>query len=121
MVIIAMATLALACANHKVVGVSPPPASQHIAHWQGSFYQFDDPRCTPEQRQAIRAAVMAVFGTSSPAREIAKRLHFSCDESNDGWFLTVWVFNANESPTPGGFCSVYLNRDLSVRKVVGGA
>jgi len=89
--------------------------------WPDTLYRFDDPRCTPDQRQAIRAATRAVIGTDVTSASVAKRLHFSCTESADGWSLTVWDVGPDEVPAPGGFTGVTLNRDFSVRSVVGGA
>ncbi len=115
-----MLTVAAGCANHGPRQAATP-ASQPTAEWRDSYFRFDDPRCSDNQRRAIRAATKAVIGSDQPTASVAERLHSSCTESADGWSLTVWQFGPNEVPVPGGFTGVLLNRDFSVRSVVGGA
>jgi hypothetical protein len=98
-----------------------PPATQAAPDWRGTFYRFDDPRCSADQQRAVRAATKAVTGTDQPSANLAEYLHFSCHESEDDWSVQVWHFGPNEGPVPGGFTSVLLNRDFSLRSVMGGA
>jgi hypothetical protein len=100
---------------------NPPPMTQPSVDYEKEYFRFDDARCSPDQRRAIRAATLAVTGNATPSPADLVRLHFSCLESADGWFLTVWNFGPAETPAPGGFTGVILNRDFSLRSVVGGA
>ena len=96
-------------------------ASQQAEKSRDFFFRFDDPRCSEAQRHAIRAATKAVIGTDQPSASVAEYLHFSCTMSKDGWSLTVWHYGPNEPAMPGGFTSVDLNRDFTVKRVMGGA
>ncbi len=115
-----LASLAAGCAR-DAAPTDLMPATRPTAERLDFLYRFDDPRCSADERQAIRVATQAVIGTASPSQTVAERLHFSCRETSDGWDLTVWQFGAEEVPVPGGFTGVILNRDFSVRTVVGGA
>src|SRR5688500_11857313 len=120
MVVVALA-MGSGCATGPPVEAGSKPATQPTNDWLATFYRFDDPRCSAEQQRAIRAATKAVIGTDQLPGSVTDRLHFSCTESMDGWSLTVWEFGPEEVPAPGGFTGVMLNRDFTVRSVVGGA
>jgi hypothetical protein len=120
-ILMAVAMLGLSSCGARRESGPAVPGSQASADWRDVVFRLDDPRWSEDQRRAIRAAMKAVIGTDQPTASEADRLHFSCSESADGWSLTVWEFGPNEVPALGGFTGVTLNRDFSVRSVMGGA
>jgi len=86
-----------------------------------SRYVFDDPRCSPAQRQAIRAATQALTKTATPTPESLPYLHYDVWQADDGgWFVAVWDYGPGHPPAPGGFTDVQLGRDFAVVCVMGG-
>lgn len=114
-------SLSPGCGNQRPNATSSVPSAYPSADLRDSLYRFDDRRCSPEQRKAIRAATLGVIGTDSPPPQVAERLRFSCTQSSDGWSLTIWQLGPGEESVAGGFTAVDLKQDFTVRRVVGGA
>jgi hypothetical protein len=98
------------------------PTSQPTGASQDSRYVFDDPRCSPAQRQAIRAATQALTKTAALSPEALPYLHNDVWQADGGgWFVTVWDYGPGHPPAPGGFTDVQLDRDFAVVCVTRGA
>lgn len=100
--------------------ITAVPASQPSRVAQNTFYDFDDPRCSPAQRQAIRAATRAVVGTATPSSQALPFLHFQVGQDAQGWGVSVWYYGPGQPATPGGYTDVQLGKDFAVRGVMAG-
>jgi hypothetical protein len=117
----AVALQFVGCGHSNTPVSNPVPTSQPSGVGQNAFYDFDDPRCSPAQRQAIRAATKAVVGTATPASNALPFLHYQLSQDNDGWSVSVWHYGPGQPPMPGGFTDVQFDKDFQVRAVMGGA
>ncbi len=115
-----MLAIVSGCASHESRQMTQATATLPSVEVPDQFC-FDDVRCSMDQRRAIRAATQAVLGTDTPSASVAERLRFTIIQVNDGWSLNVRQYGPNEVPLPGEFVAVLLNRDFTVRSVVGGA
>jgi len=107
----------------KPVAAAPstgPSTTRAAERVSNELWRYDDPRCTEDERKAMRAAA-AVVGATRRAPNYARDFYFSIRRSASGWDLTVWEIPPGTTPVAGGFTAVHLSLDFAAVSVVGGA
>ena len=90
------------------------------SEWKEEYWLYDDPRCTEDERKAMRAAAAA---TSDPGKNhnFSRDFYFTIERTASGWDLNVWEIPPGTVAVPGGFVTVYLSPEFKLVRIVGGA
>ncbi len=103
------------------------PTTQDPPYREDPSHLYDDPRFSPDERRAVRAATEAVraLEPARPRPNFDDAFRYGVGKEEDGWFVMVTYvhgFDEDGRPrfAPGGHTAVMLDRNFNVKDIIGG-
>jgi hypothetical protein len=123
LLILAVLTVLCGCADSGTSGTSTSAPTKPAASEE--WHRYDDSRYTADERQAVRAATVALLDPTRPRPEFDQAFRYSVSQNRGDWVVTVWhVYGFKDGKpqfVPGGHTNVILHKDFKVKSKVPGA